>query len=165
MNEANLPRDERGSEHRQGMRAAGSAAARLVGVVVAKHGGGLVARLKSDWAAIVGPELAAATWPESLGRGGTLRLRVAPTKGLEVQHRTPLVIERINLFFGRDAVARVAIVQGPLPLPPVPKTEPPRPFGTREAVALDAQLAVIEDGDLRHALDRLGHAVIGAAER
>jgi hypothetical protein len=60
------------------------------------------------------------TWPEALARGGTLKLRVARHRALELQHRAPLVIERINLFFGRDAVTRLALIQGPLPLAPLP---------------------------------------------
>ncbi|MBV8776159.1 MAG: DUF721 domain-containing protein, partial [Alphaproteobacteria bacterium] len=103
MAEANLTRGDAAGEgeRRPGFRAAGAVSARLVGPVVARHGGGLTGRLKAEWAAIVGPELAAATWPDSLHRGGTLRLRVAPAKALEVQHRAPLVVERVNLFFGR----------------------------------------------------------------
>jgi hypothetical protein len=162
MSESNLPRKDDAGERRPGFRAAGASLARVVGPIAAKHGGGILARLKSDWMAIVGPELSAACWPEALGRGGTLKLRVAPAKGLEIQHRAPLLVERINLFFGRGAVARLALVQGPLPLPepPAPR-EAPRPLAAGEAVALDDQLGEIDDSELRRALDRLGRAVIG----
>ena len=122
----------------------------------------MLARLKSEWPAIVGPELAAATWPEALVRGGALKLRVAPARALELQHRTPLVIARINLFFGREAVARLAIVQGPLPLaapPPAPASRALRP---READALDRQLAAVASPELRDSLARLGRRIIAA---
>ena len=56
------------------------------------------------------------SWPATLGRDGVLKLRAAPGAALELQHRAPLIIERINLFFGRAAVTRLALVQGPLPL-------------------------------------------------
>jgi hypothetical protein len=134
----------------------------VIGPIVARHGGGLLARLKSEWAAIVGPELAASTWPEALGRGGTLKLHVASAKALEIQHRAPLLVERINLFFGREAVTRLALVQGPLPLPATAATrEPLRPLAAAEAARLDDQLAAIDDIELRQALDGLGRAVIG----
>ena len=166
MSEANLPGRDGGGERRPGFRAAGASASRIVGPIVARHGGGVLARLKSEWAAIVGPELAAVTWPEALARGGALKLRVASHKALEIQHRAPLVIERINLFFGREAVTRLALVQGALPLPgATPAREPVRALAARETAALDHQLAEIGDPELRQALDRLGRAVIAAKER
>ena len=129
---------------------------------IARHGGGILARLKSEWTAIVGPELAATTWPEALARGGTLKLRVTPAKALALQHRAPLVIERINLFFGREAVTRLALIQGPLPLPPPAPAAPAHPLGPDEAAALDRQLADVASPELREALARLGRRVIAA---
>jgi hypothetical protein len=156
---------ERRPERHSGFRAAGASVARIVAPIVARHGGGIITRLKSEWAAIVGPGLAAATWPESLARGGTLKLRVSSGKALEVQHRAPLLIERVNLFFGREAVTRLALVQGPLPLPAPAAPRPPgRPLAAGEAAALDGQLAGVGSPELRAALARLGHRVIGSAE-
>jgi len=152
-------------ERRPGLRAAGLAASRLAAPIVASRGGGALARLKAEWGTIAGVEFAAASWPEALGRGGVLRLLAAPARALELQHRTPLLIERINLFFGRPVVARIALVQGPLPLPPArPKRhlEPPAPA---DAAALERQLAAVEDAELRAALNGLGRAVIGAERR
>jgi hypothetical protein len=162
MSEASLSRDKDGGERRPGFRAAGASLPRVVAPIVARHGGGVLARLKSDWAAIIGTELAGATWPEALGRGGVLKLRVASAKALEIQHRAPLLVERINLFFGREAVTRLALVQGPLPLPELAGVrELVRPLAAGETVALDRQLAEIDDPELRQALGRLGRAVIG----
>jgi hypothetical protein len=164
MSETSLDPGSDGSERRPGFRAVGASLSRIVGPIIARRGGGIVTRLKSEWAAIVGPELAVVTWPESLARGGTLKLRVAPGKALELQHRTPLVIERINLFFGREAVTRLVLVQGPLPLAsPAPRVSEPfvRPG---EAAMLEEQLAVVASGELRTALVRLGRRVIGASQ-
>jgi hypothetical protein len=164
MDETSLTGTNGGSERRPGFRAAGASLAKIVGPIVARHGGGILARLKAEWAVIIGPELAAVTWPEALARGGTLKLRVAPGKALELQHRAPLVIERINLFFGREAVTRLALVQGPLPLAaPVPQPSS-RPLDSREAAALDHQLSEVASPELRAALAGLGRRVIGSAE-
>src|SRR5580658_654295 len=159
MDEASLARADGASERRPGFRAAGSSLSRVVGPIVARHGGGVLARLKSDWAAIVGPELADAAWPEALGRGGTLKLHVSSHKALEIQHRAPLVIERINLFFGREAVTRLALIQAPLPLPAPASRETSRPLAVGEATALDRQLSSVADPELRQALEGLGRAV------
>jgi hypothetical protein len=160
-----IPVGSDGSGERQGrFRAAGASLTRIVGPIVARHGGGILARLKSEWAAIVGPELAAATWPEALARDGVLKLRVAPAKALEIQHRAPLVIERINLFFGRAAVTRFALLQGPLPLAAPPRHQPAPLLGPGAAAALDRQLAGIASPELHDALARLGRQVIGSVE-
>ena len=164
MRETSLPLADSAGERRPGFRAAGASLARVVAPIVARHGGGILARLKAEWTAIVGPDIAAATWPEALVRGGTLKLRVAPGKALEIQHRTPLVVERINLFFGRDAVTRLALMQGPLPLPAPARFRHERPLQAREAAALDTQLATVASPELRDALARLGRRVITAPD-
>jgi hypothetical protein len=164
MDKTNLTGLDGGGERRPGFRAAGANLPKIIGPIIARHGGGILARLKAQWGSIVGPELAAATWPEVLARGGTLKLRVAPAKALELQHRAPLVIERVNLFFGRQAVTRLALVQGPLPLPAPPSRLPARPLLAAEAMALDRQLAGIASNDLRDALAGLGQRVIAASE-
>ena len=103
-------------ERRSGLRPAGEAASRIAAPIVARGGGGVLARLKAEWSAVVGAELAAQTWPEKLGRDGALKLRVAPGFALDLQHRASLLIDRINIFFGRAAVTRLVLVQGTLPL-------------------------------------------------
>ena len=145
--------------------ARGIAAARIAAPIVARRGGGVLGRLKAEWAAVVGAELAAATWPEALGRDGALKLRVASGVALELQHRAPLVIERINLFFGREAVARLVLVQGPLPLAGAARRRWPEPLAAEEAKALDHRLADIADPELRAALARLGRLVLAGTRR
>jgi hypothetical protein len=167
---ARVPGLQAGSERRPdlrqgGMRAAGIAASRIAAPIVARRGGGVLLRLKAEWAAVVGAELAALTWPEALGRDGALKLRVASNVALELQHRAPLVIERINRYFGRDAVTRLVLVQGPMPLPASPATAAPTPLAREEAMALDLRLDDIADPELRAALARLGRLVLAGERR
>ena len=150
-----------GGERGRGFQAVGVAVSKLGAPVVGKRGGGLLVRLKTDWPTIVGADWAAVTWPAALARGGCLKLRTIPTAALEVQHRAPLLIERINAFFGRAAVSRLILAQGPLPLAPMPRVLPAPALAAGEAAVLDEQLADIADADLRGALARLGRAVIG----
>ena len=125
----------------------------------------MLARLKVEWSAIAGAELAALTWPEGLGRDGALRLRVVPGFALELQHRTPLVIDRINGFFGREAVARLVLVQGPLPLPgPAARMSEPTLTGDA-ARELDSRLAGVADPELRGALAGLGRLVLSGSQQ
>ena len=128
--------------------------------IIAKRGGGVVVRLKADWPAIVGTDWAAVSWPTALARDGCLKLRAAPSAALELQHRAPLLIERVNVFLGHTAVTRLVLVQGPLPIQAAASSRPPAPLAPREAEALDEQLTDIADLELRSALARLGRAVI-----
>ena len=155
-------------ERRGRLRAIAAEVPKIAGAVLGKHGFA-EAQLVAQWPAIIGESLAAGVAPEKLSfprgerRGGTLYLRVAPGLGLEVQHREPVLIERINAFFGYGAVARLALRQGP---PPPASAPPPRlrPLAAEERQLLDRHLAAIDDGQLKAALKRLGEAVAGTAK-
>jgi hypothetical protein len=101
------------------------------------------------------------SWPTALGRDGVLKLRAASTAALELQHRAPLLIERINLFFGRLVVTRLALVQGPLPLDSPPSRAGLRPLAADGTELVRGGLSGIADPQLREALARLGRAVAG----
>ena len=70
------------------------------------------------WAEIVGERTARISTPESIrfpaGKksGGTLALTVANGHQPIIQHILPDIIERVNRFFGYEAVAKVAIRPG-----------------------------------------------------
>jgi len=159
------PNERRLDERRPGLRAVGPLASRLAAPVVARHGGGILARLKADWSAIIGADIAASSWPQALGRDGALKLRVAAATALELQHRAPLLIERINVYLGRPAVSRLVFVQGPLPLAPPARRSPPRRLGAGEAESIERQIAAIGDSELKTALNRLGKSVASSAPR
>lgn len=156
------------TEERRGqLRAIAATVPKIAGPVLGKRGFA-EAQLIAQWPAIIGEELARGVTPEKLSfargerRDGTLHIRVAPGLGLEVQHREPVLVERINAFFGYRAVARLALKQGPSTRFTESRPPPPRPLKSEERRALDRQLADIEDPALRAALDRLGAAVIGS---
>ena len=122
--------------------------------------------LVTHWNDIVGAEIAAHCEPLRLKwpRGGdveapepaTLVLRVEGPIAIEIQHLAPVILERVNRFFGWRAVGRLALRQAPLarrPAPPVRPTLDPA-VAARLAATLD-----VADEDLRNALGRLGAAI------
>jgi hypothetical protein len=157
-----LDRAAREGERNQGFRAVGVAASKLAAPIIARRGGGVLVRLKSEWPAIIGTDYAAMSWPSALGRDGMLKLRASSTAALDLQHRTPLLIERINLFFGRAVVTRLVLVQGPLPLDSPLAGAGLRPRAAGGSDFVDERLSEIADPQLRDALARLGRAVAGA---
>jgi hypothetical protein len=118
------------------------------------------------WAEIAGPEIAAHSepmkinWPRAIGEDtpepATLVLRVEGPAALEIQHLSAVILERVNRFFGWQAIGRIALRQAPLRRreKPAPKAADP------EAQArIAASLPAIEDDDLRQALARLGASI------
>jgi hypothetical protein len=126
---------------------------------LAKARGTALASLLAEWPLIVGDELARVSLPEKL-IGTSLRLLVTPSAALVLQHDTPRIIARINAYFGRPAVTRLSLVQGPLPVAASPR-RPPRPTlpADRQA-ALKAATSDVTDERLRSALERLGRAIL-----
>ncbi|MFN4016797.1 MAG: DciA family protein [Reyranella sp.] len=127
--------------------------------------GNPLVRLKADWPAVVGPELARTTRPDALlaGRGGragkALRLKVSGAAALEVQHRSSQIVERVNAYFGHRAIDDVRIVQGVVAAGP-PARPAPRPDPVVEQ-AVASRTAAVEDPELRAALTRLGARIAG----
>lgn len=155
-----------------GMRAIGALTPGLTRKALGKRGF-TGAKIVTDWALIVGEDLARQSQPDSLRfpRGqrdqGVLTVRVDGPLATELMHLEPLVVERINGHFGYKAVARLKLVQAPVRRPPAdarraaPARTPPRPIAPAEADALEARLAAVEDPALRESLRRLGRTVLG----
>jgi hypothetical protein len=125
-----------------------------------------------EWDAIVGPELSAQTLPERIAfppgmrNGGTLHLRVGNgVAATTLQHLEPMVIERINGYFGYAAVIRLRLIQRPLPPRPAAPLPRVRALDGAQEARLQSCLASVPDGDLRQALDALGRAIMGRNER
>lgn len=123
----------------------------------------------TGWTDIVGAALAAETAPERLSfppgkrLDGTLHVRASGPLALEIQHLEPVILDRINTYFGYRAVARIALAQGPRPArreSPARKPVPPADPARRAAV--ERETAGIGDAALRGALNRLGEAVAAA---
>lgn len=143
-------------------RAVGAVLGRITAPVMKKRGFRQIDIL-AHWPMIVGAQLAALSCPERIsrhGRGGdgaVLTVKVEGAMALEVQHMAPLILERINQHYGAGAIARLNIVQGPLPLDYL------KAQAKRETALADAEIAASEaalDGfahsRLKQALARLG---------
>lgn len=133
------------------------------------HYGFAYADLITQWPAIMGEAIAQWSEPERIRwprsgaeerkQGGTLVIRVVPGRGLDLQHETPRIIERINAFYGYGAIASVKIMQGALSVRK-PARKPLAPLRPRDAQALESQLEMVPDPDLKEALRRLGEGVL-----
>ena len=112
----------------------------------------------SRWAEIVGERYAKVSSPESIrfpaGRksGGVLTLLVDGAHAPLIQHLAPLIIERVNRFFGHAAIDRIVFRQG---RPPAPAAKPDRPQLRAVPRELGEGLREITDPELRACLESL----------
>jgi hypothetical protein len=125
------------------------------------------AKLLTEWPTIVGTGLAARCHPVRLTRrtdapGAILVLHVGGAAALQLQHSEPQILERINGFFGYNAVGRLRLIQAPLPRPSL-RPAPLVSRGISAAEELDVLRAVrdIRDPGLRTALQNLGRTLKG----
>jgi len=122
--------------------------------------------LVTRWGEIVGAEIAEHSEPDKIQwprpadgktpEPGVLVLRVEGPVAVEIQHLSGVVLERVNRFFGWQAVGGLRLRQAPLrrdrrkPLP-APDLE--------AAERIAATLPEIRDENLRNAIARLGAAI------
>ena len=120
----------------------------------------------SRWREIVGERYARVSSPESIrflaGRkgGGVLTLLVDGAHAPLIQHLTPLIVERVNRFFGHAAVNRVVFRQGK---PPAQAPRPQRPELRPVPKELGEGLREIADPELRACLESLAARIAASS--
>jgi hypothetical protein len=118
----------------------------------------------SRWREIVGERYASVSAPESIrfppGKraGGVLTLIVEGAHAPMMQHVAPVIAERVNLFFGYPAVARVAFKQGFVKMAKEKSRAMPPSLQTIPAELGDS-LREITDPELRACLESLARSV------
>lgn len=121
----------------------------------------------TDWALIVGKELADVTLPQRIAfpvgkrSHGTLHLRVAGAMALDVQHRSPQILARINGYFGYAAVTHLKLSQGAIARP----AETSRPEGSQVPAKGAEAPPEAAAPDVAAALERLGAAIAADSAR
>ena len=120
----------------------------------------------SCWPDIVGPALADCSLPERLTfprdekQGGTLYIRVQGSMAPELQHFEPMVIERINSYYGYQAVERLVYRHGPVPTRTRKTTRPTPNLSDSQKKDLEGQLEGVKNPELYKALFQLGSEVL-----
>ena len=155
MSKGKTSQDEAPRQNR--VRAAGDIVGAIGGIAFKRFGfvqGAVVSR----WPEIVGERYAKVSTPESIrfpaGKkaGGTLTLLVEGAHAPLMQHLAPTIIERVNRFFGYQAVAKIAFRQGAARKQPV---RPSRPEAAPVPRELGEGLRAIADPELRTVLESL----------
>ena len=122
------------SERRNGLRNVAPLVGNLTRPLVRKRGF-FQTEIILHWAEIVGRDLEKFTMPvkyiqprgENAG-GGTLVIRVSGPVAIELQHRMPQIIDRVNTYFGYRAVERIKMMQGDISVSYTHLTLPTTPY-------------------------------------
>ncbi|MFM9827850.1 MAG: DUF721 domain-containing protein [Sphingomonas sp.] len=140
-----------------------------IGGAAFKRFGFVQSSVVSRWPEIVGERFARVSSPESIkfphGKRaeGTLTLVVRGAHGVMMQHITPEIIERVNRFFGYQAIARVVLRNGDLSSAPerTPRAAPPslRPVPTD----IGDSLRAIADPEFKAVLEALAAGVAASS--
>lgn len=155
-----------------GSQSLSSAVDSLTRPIFAKRGA-LEARLLSDWRLIVGEKLASYTIPERISfknnetsSDGVLHLGVTNSSiATEMAYLTPMLLEKITLYLGCKAIARLKLHLRPIKHPEtLPVEKPIRPLQPAQAAQLDALIGEVDDPELREVLRNLGEGVMRQGE-
>ena len=145
------------------------AAGELVGDVGGqsfKRFGFVQSSIVSRWPEIVGERYSKVSCPESIrfptGRKscGVMTLIVEGAHAPLIQHLTPMIVARVNRFFGYAAINRIVFRQGKLPQPPAP---PQRPQLRPVPNELGEGLREIADPELRLCLESLAAQIAASS--
>jgi hypothetical protein len=132
--------------------------------LLAKRGFGNT-RILEDWNRIIGEKYAPSVLPDKIlfpreqGKPGTLYVLVADTStGAAFQYLQPLVIERINSYFGYQAISNIVMTLGQFYQK---KISTPKLARTIETLPEDITepLHAIKDPLLSEALEKLGSSL------
>jgi hypothetical protein len=164
MSKSPRPESKEDAPRRGHARACGDLVSDIAGTSFKRFGfvqGAVVSR----WPEIVGERYAKVSTPESIrfpaGKksGGTLTLTVEGAHAPLMQHLGPMIIERVNRFFGYEAISKLAFRQGRIAKAgPVPN----RPAVVDVPKELGEGLREITDPELRACLESLAAKLAGS---
>ena len=131
---------------------------------------GMTLALIETWPEIAGEEFRNTTRPEKINwprkvneddpfKPAALIVACEPSAALFFQHETGVVVERVNVFFGFEAISQIRIVQKQVKPDNDLHTSEHRPLSEVDKSRLKELLKEIEDPELRKTLEKLGHGV------
>lgn len=147
----------------------------LVGGVLAPilaRRAGMTLDLLRAWPDLVGSPFGTTTRPEKIVwprrvsdddpfEPATLVIACDSSQAVFVQHETGEILEKVNVFFGFNAISRLKIMQKPVELAtggPIPKVSPK--LSADDEAYLAEIVNEVEDEDLRRSLRRIGEGIL-----
>ncbi len=125
------------------------------------------------WPELAGQDYANSTRPEKINwprrineedpfKAGTLIVACEPSAAVFFEHEKAILIERVNVFFGFEAINRLKILQKPVAKVTEGAKPNPAPISAEDNTRLQELLDEIDDPELKETLGRLGTGVLGS---
>ncbi|PCI04693.1 MAG: hypothetical protein COB78_07875 [Hyphomicrobiales bacterium] len=139
--------------------------------IIAKRAG-MTLSLMNAWADIIGGQLGKHSRPEKIlwprrahdddpFQPATLVVACDGAQAIFFQHETDAIIERVNTFFGFNAISRIKIQQKPVAsYSPEKASEASKELNEAEKQRLTEMVGNVEDDELRQKLTKLGEGII-----
>jgi hypothetical protein len=132
---------------------------------ICQQNGFVQARILLEWDYIVTPQFSQfctplkVTFPLKQRHNGRLLLRATSSMATEISYLEPLILSRINQYFGYQAISKIALLQGPITKRALHKRAIPKPLPEAEQIRLHNDVQPIKDERLRAALLSLGTGI------
>lgn len=129
---------------------------------ICQQNGFIQARILLEWDYIVTPQFSQfciplkVTFPLKQRHNGRLLVKATSSMAAEIIYLEPLILSRINQYFGYQAISKVSLIQGPVAKTPLPQKLPKKPLPEAIQKSLEDHTQLIEDERLRTALLSLG---------
>jgi len=132
---------------------------------ICQQNGFIQARILLEWEYIVTPQFAQfctplkVTFPLKQRSNGRLLLKTTSSMAMEISYLEPLILNRINQYFGYQAISKISLLQGPIAKKAPSQKPPPKPLPEAIQLNLENHVQLIEDDRLRAALLSLGMGI------
>jgi hypothetical protein len=145
-------------------------AAALLDPLIARRAG-MKLDLIAGWSEIAGHDHAAYSMPEKIlwprriseddpFEPATLVVACDGARAILFQHAVTEVLERVNVYFGFNAIGRIKIVQKPVTKPRTRRARVEPKLDAEAKRRLDGIIGAVDDDRLRRSLEALGREVI-----
>jgi len=132
---------------------------------------GMTLDLIKAWPTLVSEEFAKTTRPEKIDwprriheddpfEPATLVVACESASALFFQHELGPILERVNMFFGFQAIKRIRIVQKPVLQSPKETKKTAKTLSLEEQIKLQMLIENIDDPELRKTLEKLGAGIL-----
>ena len=132
---------------------------------ICQQNGFVQARILLEWEYIVTPQFAQfctplkVTFPLKQRSNGRLLLRATSSMATEISYLEPLILSRINQYFGYQAISKISLLQGPIAKKIPSQKSFTKPLPEAIQTRLENHVQPIEDDRLRAALLSLGMGI------
>lgn len=157
-----------------GPRAVSDVLSKVLEPTVARRTGMRLDLIKA-WPELAGETFAQVTKPEKIDwprrfheddpfKPAVLVVACEPSVALFFQHSQKDIIERVNLFFGFNAIERIRLLQKSVIKNEEPRSKPAEALTPLQKQSLEKRLAKVEDESLRETLRALGTGILSRAK-